>query len=218
MGRETPLGFARDARELGEWMRRIRGDRGLRELAAESEKIVPGSHVSKSTLHRYESGVALPPLQHAASLDALYGAGGWIELSMSALWKPSWNPWRGGWPERCHSHRWPAEYSGAVWIELRPSRDSVDVNHDVELRWGPWRRRFTACLPESGLTIWTGKAPDIDGIARTLDLTLSQPAFALFGAGTTVLDHRAIDLRDGWELRDHNTEDPGRAQGPGDVR
>ena len=194
-------------------MTRLRGARGLRKLADETSRDFP---LSKSTLQRYEAGEQLPPLRNASALDSLYGANGWIALSLAQLWKPMWNPWKADWPEVRHSYRWPADYAGPVWMHLRSVKDSIDLQNDVEIRWGPWRRTLTVLLVEEGVTVWTGKAADRDGIARTLDLTLTLPAFVLFGAGSESLDAASIDIRDDWVLRAGNTEDVGKAQGPGD--
>jgi hypothetical protein len=150
-------------------------------------------------LGRYENGESLPPLDEAYQLDEAYGAGGWLMYALAHLWQRKWNPWADEWPSMTHAHRWPPQYEGAVWIDLRPSSGNVGEVHHLHLRWGPWERFVDVALPEAGIVLMTGKAQDDDGIARTLNLDVDRRLYVLWGAGDVDLtDPRALDIRTGW--------------------
>lgn len=211
-----------DAVELGRAMRALRGRTGLRAFAdrlyARAARVPGGDDgggTSKSALGRYEAG-KLPPLPVADVLDWAYGADGWLEHAIARLWTREWDPWRqaGAWPSETHEHRWPAHWSGLVWVDLRPVREHADVVHAVTLHWGAWRREQRLALPAGGTVLLTGKAPDHDGVSRDLNLDCDLPVFALFGAGPLPEDDRVVDIRRGW-VRD---EPPGPEDEHGPAR
>lgn len=201
LGHDYPSTLAGSAEELGAWMRTVRerANCGLRERADESmrERHTYRESISKSSLARYEAG-RLPAMRYAHDLDVLYSADGWIELSMSALWKPRWEPWKGTQPEAYHVFRWPAAYRGAVWFDVRPRRDLVGRAHRVDVRWGPWRVTLQRDLPADGVTFWTGKDEDRDGVAPAIELESSLPVHVLFGARLETAGDNPVDIRDLW--------------------
>lgn len=182
---------------------RERGGSGLREFAAQtlSDPLTYALPISKTSLARFENG-SLPSLKYARDLDALYGADGWIELSMSALWKPRWRPWDDGAPRKYHAFRWPASYQGVVWFEVRAQRDSSEPTHALEVRWGPWRLTLERTIPASGETFWTGKSRDADGVATSLELKSSLPVHVLFGADLESAGEHLVDIRSLWRRDD----------------
>ena len=191
---------ASNPQQLGAGLKALRGQRGVRRLAA-AQPAAPGAFtLSKSTLDRYERGEVLPPLPYARHLDDLYDGEGWVEMSVRTLWRASWDPWQAehGVATCYHAGRWPAQYTGLVWIKVKPRPDRVDTLHEIALEWGPWGRRVSVNLPRDGLVIATGKAEDADGISRTCNLTSDLPLFTLYGAGED-LDHETVlDIRRGW--------------------
>lgn len=72
--------------------------------------------------------------------------------------------------------------TGVVWIDVRPRRDLVDRAHQLELRWGPWLATIVEQLPVTGVTFWTAKDADAEGVAATFSVTSSLPVHVLFGA------------------------------------
>lgn len=203
--------------ELGAALVALRGLDGLRTVEARLRQRPAASRggTSKSALARYEDG-KLPPLPVAAVLDWAYRADGWLEHAIARLWTRDWNPWRqeGSWPSYMHEHRWPADWGGVVWMDLRPERDHADLTHKIVLRWGAWRRELELALRAEGAVLMTGKAEDDDGVSRDLNLDSSFRVFTLFGAGPLPGDERVLDIRRGW-VRD---EPPGPedAHGPSD--
>ena len=134
----------------------LRGFRSLRELEDVSE-------VSRSSLSRYENSAPMP-VKTAEHLDEVLNAKGWLFASVSRLRESGWTPWTGESSACTFEHRWPAPYSGPVWIHLVPEPGNVGRRHTVVLLWGPWRRDLTATLVARGLVLVTGKSPDKSGV------------------------------------------------------
>ncbi len=133
-------------------------------------------------------------------------------LPLSHLWQRRWDPWSEEWPKMTHAYRWPAKYGGGVWMDLRPGPHDVDQGHRLHLAWGPWGYDLEIPLPREGRVLFTGKAEDDDGIARTLNLDSDRLIFVLWGAGDIDLtDPRVIDIRRGWR----RAEPPGPEDGHG---
>lgn len=191
-----------DAAELGEGLRKLR-TLGLKKLA-DSQVRGPGlpPPLSKSTLHRYEQGKLLPPLEHAKRLDQLYSGDGWVEVSLRSLWRSSWDPWASpdGGTSMFHSVEWPARYSGVVWMKLKPTKTDVDQLHRFHLAWGAWIRDVELRLPAAGVLLLTGKAIDYDDVARTCNVTANRRVYLLHGAGDQLHGETIIDIRQGWQL------------------
>lgn len=205
--------FAVDAAELGEWMVRLRDRRSLRAVVIQLEKTP--HPLSKSTLHRYETGQTLPPIQYAEVLDDVYLAKGWLMLSIRRLWRAKWDPWAVDWPERYHSGSWPAEFSGVVWMKVLSADHNSSVKVAIDLEWGPWGQIIHCTVPPQGVVLLTGKARDLDGVSRTLNLFSDQAVFILFGAGSGDLDSEVVvDIRRGWEFRNPGAENSEHQHGP----
>lgn len=175
--------------ELGATLRRLRGRRSLREIAAEA-------HVSKSSLARYEAGSPVP-VGTAAALDRAYEAGGWIQSAIAGLNRGRWEPWRDNSVKRIFAYRWPAQYEGWVWVLIRPHPNNVNEHHSFVIKWGKWQRDFNATLPRDGLIFATGKAVDADGLSDGCTLECEPSAYAMFGFGEmTGIDF--VDIRYDW--------------------
>ncbi|SIS18554.1 hypothetical protein [Williamsia sterculiae] len=158
--------------------------------------------LSKSTLNRYENGT-LPPLELAEHLDQLYEADGWIDVGLRTLWRPKWDPWEreDSWPQRYHFARWPARFSGLVWIKVVPAATSINEDHSLMLAWGPWNRTVELpTLGPTGVLLTTGKAKDPDGISRTLNFVCDKQTHVLFGAGEDFGGENVLDIHEGWTL------------------
>ena len=137
-----------DAQELGASMAALRGRVSLRKLEARQVS-GPGLLVlSKTTLHRYERGEVLPPLNYAAHLDDLYNAEGWLEMSISSLWRPRWNPWTEdhGTASRLHAGRWPAPQQGPVWVKSECS-SGEEARSGLKMGGPVARRRRCSLVP-----------------------------------------------------------------------
>lgn len=187
--------------ELGLRLKRLRGRRTLRDVESYSDAL--GNRISRSALSRYESGV-LPSLEVADVLDSAYEADGYVRESVVRLRIDGWDPWeQGGWSSTTFSYAWPAAMSGQVWVNLRPGLGGEGRPHVCTLTWGPWRRTVAQVLPPTGLFLVTGKAADLDGIPRTLNLKSDRRVFAVFGSGELPHDTAQLDIRDGWVLQDH---------------
>ncbi len=201
LGRYGPLDrlLPETTQELGASMRRLRGRNvSLRQIEHRLDQLGSGS-VSKSTLGRYEKGQTLPPLEIAALLDDAYQARGWLLYAITHLWRRSWDPWKEEWPAFTHAHTWPASYGGMVWMDVRPTERDEGADHTLMLGWAPWKHRVEAVLPRRGVVLVTGKAPDHDGVARTLNLDADRRVYVLFGVGDVADDDgRVIDIRRGW--------------------
>jgi hypothetical protein len=177
--------------------------------------------ISKSQLARYEAGDTLLSLELADQLDELYEAKGWVQMALRSLWRSKWDPWAGDRisASRFHAGAWPARFGGIVWIKLGPQTSLGERRVALKLEWGPWGRTLECPLTDRGIVLMTGKAIDADGISRTLNLTSSEPVYALFGAGDDLGRDDVIDIRRGWEIvtpgaapgeSDHGPEQPGQ--------
>lgn len=206
-----PGRVAEDAHELAFALRKFRGRVGLRTYEETQERWVKAASqagptlpvISRSQLSRYEHA-NIPPLKHADHLDRLYGGGGWVAMSIRSLWRSRWDPWSGDseeWAGKNHFGRWPASYSGMVWIKIKPKPTEVDTTVEVDLEWGPWGRTISIALPKEGVTLVTGKAKDTDGISRTCNVRADRAVFALFGAGEDLGNENVLDIRQGWDPR-----------------
>lgn len=192
------------AREFGALLRATRKS-SLRSLEVMQQKQNFAVLLSKSQLQRYEVGETLPNISLAQHLDRLYDADGWVELSLRSLWRKTWMPWRDEQrpPVQMHAGRWPANYSGPVWLKILPPAEGVGSQHKIDLVWGPWKREVNCALDERGLVLVTGKAVDIDGISPTCNVSVSLPVFVLFGAGSDVTGEVVQDIRSGWVRLNH---------------
>lgn len=173
-------------------LKQLRGQRSLREVATES-------FITKSSLHRYETGASQIPIKIAKCLDKAYQAEGWIEAAVAAIGKGRWEPWSTERTDRLFSHRWPAKYEGPVWVAVRPIPEHSGRVHQLHLTWGPWSTSVAAKVPGTpGLTLTTGKAGEEEAVVISLRTDLN--VYALFGVGDDVGDSSyVINVRDRWE-------------------
>lgn len=192
--------------EFGQQLRALRGKQSLREFEIRQERARPrGVVISRSQLSRYELATAKPALDLAAHVDWLYGARGWVEVAVKSLHHDSWDPWKAstGKPTRLHTLGWPAQLSGIVWLKVVPCSQFVGMDHAVSLEWGPWTHRVVSTLDDCGVTLFTGKAIDVDGVSVPMNVELDRPCFVMSGAGDPPLkDGRWLDLRRGWSRVD----------------
>jgi hypothetical protein len=84
----------------------------------------------------------------------------------------------------------------------------------INIEWAPWSRKVELILLESGSVLLTGKAVDLDGVSRTLNLTSSRAVFALFGAGDRLEGEAVIDIRRGWVIANLSAADSEFEHGP----
>lgn len=189
--------------DFGRALRRFRGGVSVRALA-KRECNQGKDGISVAQLYRYERGEFLPGLKHAKHLDILYDADGKVELYLANLWDPEWNPDHHGRtkPEHNHYYRWPPEYSGLVWVHLKPAADSVNSHHKIRLQWGPWKMGTEIKIPADGAYLVTGKAADDSNQSVTLELNCDLHVFALFGAGIIKNETAPkLDIRQKWTWR-----------------
>lgn len=199
----------RTASELGEGLRRLRGGIPLRQFVGKSG-------FSRSQISAFESGVRLPSLELAEGLDRLYGGESWVATSIRTLRRSSWDPWRSErGASQQHAFAWHAAYGGATWIKLIPQTQHVGEEHQLTSEWGPWGRTDTLVLPRTGVVLATGKAVDRDGIARTYNLQVLPPAFALAGMGSDLTGEDVRDVRRGWAIVNTEATNTERGHGPG---
>lgn len=190
--------------EFGQRLRSFRNHRNmtLRDLA-NCELNQGKQQLSRSQLGRYEQGKTLPKLSYAEYLDRLYHADGWIEIELANLWSRLWDPWLASDhpPKRMYFNRWPKAYSGWVWIQLKPTAQSVDQLHHIDLSWGPWQASVDQPLSKEGLFLTTGKAetPEEQGKSTTMDVECDQPTFVLFGSGEPYGGANVLDIRKYWK-------------------
>jgi len=189
--------------DFGRTLRHFRGGVSLRDL--EKSKHNQGrDRISRSTLSRYERGITLPGLSQAKHLDTLYGADGWVKLFLANLWDQTWNPHYDDnlKPKRNYFYRWPPEYSGLVWVHLKPAADLVNSHHKIRLQWGPWKMGTETKIPADGAYLVTGKAADDSNRSVTLELNCDLHVFALFGAGRIKNETAPkLDIRQKWTWR-----------------
>ena len=142
----------------------------------------------------------MPPLAHAAQLDQLYAADGWLETSLQTLLSGTWDPQHepSAWPARAHFVRWPAAYGGKVWIKVMAADGTTGLDHRVRLEWGPWSREVCVPISLRGVVITTGKAVDRDGVSHTLALTCDRLVHVVFGVGEPRPVESAIVASRGW--------------------
>ena len=196
---------ARQKQERVEFGRALKSFRGvsLRKLE-KSRHNQGGDRISRSTLSRYERGITLPGLDQAKHLDTLYNADGKVELLLAKLRHQTWNPYYDdpSKPKRKYFYRWPPEYSGLVWMHLKPAADLVNSHHKVRLQWGPWKMGTEIKIPVDGVYLVTGKAADGSHQSVTLELNCDLHVFALFGAGKIKNETAPkLDIRQKWTWR-----------------
>lgn len=192
--------------ELGAALRTLRNGcgRSLRDLEdAQSDEAFDGSQFrSKNSLSRLERGEVRPSVSSADYLDELYDGRGWVALAIRSRWRNDWDPWAldNAALATIHAIGWPALYSGAVWIKIRPAAQDVGTAHVFDLEWGPWMRRVETIVPEAGVVLLTGKMQDRDGISRTCNITSDKRVFVLYGGGAEFGDEEpyVVDIRRGW--------------------
>jgi TIR domain len=98
-------------------------------------------------------------------------------------------------PRGLHFYTWPTAYSGKVWIQILPTAKTAGKNHEIKLRWGPWRRRIDEPVGEEGLTLTTSKAAE-DSPAPC-QVQVIPAARVLFGVGDS-LSGEVLDIEVGW--------------------
>lgn len=196
-----PGPLAGSLQELGEAMRRMRESRGLTlrqvELLQQQISRKDGSDlefVSRASLSRYENGERRPSRAAANMLDLVYGCQSWIHLSVVGLSQVAWSPWDDDWPSEEHYYSWPLDYSGPVWIGLKPTPQEAGGEHDVRLNWGPhkWQRKLI--LPATGIYLVTGKG----GGDVPIRVGATPHAFCLFGVRLSAGDSTILDINDEW--------------------
>lgn len=193
---------------FGAALARLRGNKSLRDLEREGP-------FSKSQLHRWEVGRSAPPIEYAKSLDEIYAGNGWVAVAIRNLSRRTWDPWvELQTPDIHHAHIWPAPFSGVVWVKVVPRPEDLGVRFQARLAWGPWRRTVVFAGVAAGTIMLTGKAVDLDGIARTMNLTLDRPAFTLAGTGSPGSDETVVDIRTGWTAATAENTDPESDHGP----
>lgn len=170
--------------EFGAGLRALRGV-SLRELEARQAQGRGSLVLSKSQLQRYETGQLLPPLRYAAHLDDLYGADGWVRLSLSALHANTWDPWADEHTPAAthHAHDWPAPYRGSIWVLVKPVAENALRRHVLTLDWGVWSAALTLVVDADGQVLTTGKSADLSGVTVTFNLESDLPVYTLAGAG-----------------------------------
>jgi len=196
---------ARQEQERVEFGRALKSFRGvsLRKLE-KSRHNQGGDRISRSTLSRYERGITLPGLDQAKHLDTLYNADGKVELLLAKLRHQTWNPYYDdpSKPKRKYFYRWPPEYSGLVWMHLKPAADLIDSRHKIRLQWGPWKMATETVIPADGVYLVTGKAADDSNQSVTLELNCDLHVFALFGTGRIKNETAPkLDIRQKWTWR-----------------
>lgn len=190
------------AKELGEAMRRLRGCRGLRQLA--SSQSPTGIVLSKSSLARFEAGQR-PSLLYADHLSKLYGGEGWLEVAIRGLWGSDWNPWSEEVPNLSHVISWPAAYSGMIWMHIRPNPHNVDKGHFIQIRWGPWNCQIEAMLSHEGVVLVTGK--EKESVAVSCHVSTSCPVHLLHGVGSGPDScSTVIDISRDWVIVERRSE------------
>ena len=191
--------------ERVEFGRALKSFRGVSLRKLEKSRHNQGRDgISRSTLSRYERGITLPGLDQAKHLDTLYNADGKVELFLAKLRHQTWNPYYDDHskPKRKYFYRWPPEYSGLVWMHLKPAADLVNSHHKIRLQWGPWKMVTEIKIPADGVYLVTGKAADDSNQSVTLELNCDLHVFALFGAGRIKNETAPkLDIRQKWTWR-----------------
>ena len=189
--------------DFGRALRHFRGGVSVRALA-ERECNQGKDRISVAQLYRYERGEILPGLKHAKHLDTLYGADGRVKLLLATLRDQTWNPYCDdpSKPKLNYFYRWPSEYSGLVWVHLKPAADLVNCHHKIRLQWGSWKMGTEIKIPADGVYLVTGKAADDSHQSVTLELNCDLHVFALFGAGRINNETAPkLDIRQKWTWR-----------------
>jgi formylglycine-generating enzyme required for sulfatase activity len=101
----------------------------------------------------------------------------------------------GAGPHGLHIHTWPAAYSGKVWIRILPTGETAGKNHDIKLRWGPWRMDINEPVGDSGLALSTSKGADDS--STPCQVQVIPAARVLFGVGDA-LNGDVLDIGAGW--------------------
>lgn len=123
-----------------------------------------------------------------------------------------WDPARDndGVPKKLDLNRWPKNYSGLVWVHVKPTAQLIGAEHYFGLKWGPWMTSLRTIVPGGGVYLYSGKAKSINKVSTAMEVACDKPVFILFGAGDPKSKMRfgdidvaveVIDLREEWELR-----------------
>ncbi|MFF2842445.1 helix-turn-helix domain-containing protein [Paenarthrobacter sp. NPDC057981] len=196
-----PGPLATSLKELGQAMRRMRESRGLSLRDVELlQKQLPQTYglelefVSRPSLSRYENGQRRPSRAAANMLDQVYECQSWISLSVVGLSKHAWSPWDDDWPSEEHCYSWPLDYSGPVWIRLKPTPQEEEGVHHVRLKWGPWRWQRDLILPATGLYLMTDKG----GGEVPIRVQATPHVYCQFGLRLRAGDGTFLDINHEW--------------------
>lgn len=172
--------------ELGAHIRRLREGKGLSLVAAGRR-----AAISKSTLHRTETGGRAVTPDEVASLETALGLGGGLAVEFHRLALDE--AVRNLQPGPLWVHAYPAGWAGTVWVHIRPRARSRQVR--ASILWGSWSRVVTSPVPEGVLTLVFGKGSD--GQSVPLSMTVDPDCTVIFGFGPPISDG-VLDVNDEW--------------------
>ena len=153
------------------------------------------SILTKSTLQRAENGAASLNAGDVARLDAALRAGGELIALHQAIEGTIRRPLHGLQRNVVEAgHRWPAEWSGVVWVYVRHTQQ-VRTRSTIDLGWGPWRFHHEWQGGDLLLEDWKVR----DDVSVGIHVRLSHRADVIFGAEDIAsTDAEFVDLRGRW--------------------
>ncbi|WP_344013567.1 helix-turn-helix transcriptional regulator [Microbacterium natoriense] len=156
------------------------------------------AHLSSSTLQRAETGAATLSDPDVERLDRVLGAGGGLLALYRSLMetvRPPLYSFQRATAEA--GHRWPAEWTGIVWVLVR-SEEPIDPSR-IDLTWGPWRFRHEWTGGHLLLEDWKV----LDDVSVPINVRLMRRADVIFGTGeVSPRPPHFVDLRGQWERDD----------------
>lgn len=90
---------------------------------------------------------------------------------------------------------YPTEYVGLIWIRITLKEENVSINHDLELRWGPYIKRFKFDPDGNYSVSLVLHKTNRDNII--LHLNIEPAGIATFGEGSAP-DREAVNIDEGW--------------------
>lgn len=152
--------------------------------------------MSAATIHRIEHGEKIPTDAEATLLAEQLGVSTGTILDACQTTREQ----QPSLPQSSFKTNWqiahPATYSGPVWIQITPYKESRSVTHHFKIRWNVWERTGTLTFDADYESIYLEHYKHNDGLGMPLFLTLSHPCYVVFGRGEP--PEQAIDINFQW--------------------
>ena len=156
--------------------------------------------MSAATIHRIEHGERIPTDKEVSMIAGMLGIA--HDELLTAFNEARTNNHSHP-PKSVYKNKWdtahPANYAGAVWIQIYPAPENSYLPHEFTLEWGVWLRKGTIHYTAGQPYIYLEHYKHNDGLGLPLFLTLSHPCYVVFGKGNAPDGEPMLDIQRGWQ-------------------